>query len=190
MANAVARAVENSTTGGLAARAALSPSGVIDDRVVGFNVVAKPLASDGIRSALYAILRRSDYRFISIVRFKDGKAMSVVHVDRQDLTVQQAAEVADTATYCCYVRDRNGAFITADAMNDPRTATHPAREVVRSYCGVPILEADGTLIGTLCHYDLEPRDPAQLDLDLLLEVCSAVAVSGQIPSYPTVVPGS
>lgn len=186
LANAMTRAAEHSSADGLAGRSALSSSGAIDEQVVAFNVFSKLMASDGIRAALYSVLRRSNYRFISIFRFKDGNATSVVHVDREDLSVHRAAEVADTATYCCYVRDTKGAFVTADAMNDARTAAHPAREAVRSYCGLPILAADGGLIGTLCHYDLEPRDPAQLDLDLLVAVCAAVAASGQIPAYPAV----
>ena len=70
------------------------------------------------------------------------------------------------------------------AKPDARTAAHPARDVVRSYCGVPIFEAEGALIGTLCHYDLVPREAEQLDLELLLQVSSAIARSGLVPPYP------
>jgi hypothetical protein len=166
------------------ARSRIRGDGAVDQTVVAFNVFANLLASDGIRSALYSVLRKSDYRFISIFRFQDGRATSAVHVDREDLSVVQADEVADTATYCCYVRDANGSFVTADASTDLRTAGHVARDAVRAYCGIPILEPDGELIGTLCHYDLVPRDPEQLDLHLLLQVSSALAQSGLIPPYP------
>ncbi len=169
-----------------AAPSAVLADGQIDATVVAFNVFTKLLETDGIRSALYAVLRQSDYRFISIFRFKGGKATSVVHVDRENLSLTQADEVADTATYCCYVRDQGGPFITADALTDPRTALHPAREVIRSYCGIPIVEPEGHLIGTLCHYDIVPRDPDQLNLPLLLQVSSALARSGQVPPYPGV----
>jgi GAF domain-containing protein len=165
-------------------RSAVSTSGEIDQTTVAFNVFEKLLATEGIRAALYAVLRQSQYRFISIFRFKDGKATSAVHVDRTDLSVTQAGEVADTATYCCYVRDADHPFATADASLDPRTRDHVAREVVRSYCGIPIFEPDGALIGTLCHYDLEPRDPEHLNLSLLLQVSSAIAQSGLVPPYP------
>ncbi len=140
--------------------------------------------SDGIRSALYSVLRLSNYRFISIFRFNDGMATSVVHVDREDLSLTQASEVSDTATYCCFVRNSGGAFVTADATTDWRTADHPARDAVRSYCGIPIFEPEGALIGTLCHYDFVPRDPEQLNLELLLQVSSALAQSGLVPAYP------
>lgn len=164
----------------------VSEVGRIDQVAVAFNVFAKLLYSEGIRAALYSVLRRSNYRFLSIFRFKDGMATSCVHVDREDLLAIQAAEVPDTATYCTYVRGGNQPFVTANARSDPRTADHAARDVVLAYCGVPVLESDGTLIGILCHYDLVPRDPAELDLELLLQVSSALAQSGLVPPYPEV----
>ncbi len=160
------------------------PTGKIDQTAVAFSVFSKLLAAEGVRAALYSLLRRTDYRFISIFRFKDGMATSAVHVDREDLGLQQAAEVADTATYCCYVRDSHGAFVTADALVDGRTSQHAAREAIRAYCGVPIMDPEGTLIGTLCHYDVVPRDPEQLDLELLVQASSALAAPGVVPPYP------
>lgn len=159
-------------------------NGDIDRTAVAFNVFTSLMDTDGIRSALYAVLRQSDYRFIGIFRFQGGKATSVVHVDRQDLSVLQASEVDDTATYCSFVRDGQRPFVTSNASTDVRTASHVARDTVLSYCGVPIVTAGGELIGTLCHYDLTPRDPAQLDLALLAQVSQALAESGRVPDYP------
>ena len=59
-----------------------------------------------------------------------------------------------------------------------------SRQVARSYCGIPILDPEGGLVGTLCHYDLAPRDPGQLDLELLLQAASAIERSGRVPPYP------
>lgn len=159
-------------------------SGAIDDTAVAFSVFSRLLETDGLRAAMYSLLRLTDYRFISIFRFQDGMATSAVHVDREDLTATQAGEVPDTATYCCYVRDGTGAFVPADALLDPRTVNHAAREAVRSYCGIPILDPEGGLVGTLCHYDFAPRDPGQLDLELLLQAASAIEQSGRVPPYP------
>jgi GAF domain-containing protein len=158
--------------------------GLVDKTAVALSVFNKLQASDGIRPALYSLLRLTNYRYLSIFRFKDGKATSAVHVDRENLALLQADEVPDTATYCCYVRDSHQTFVTADALTDARTRQHVAREVVRSYCGVPILTPEGELLGTLCHYDLVPRDPEQLDLDLLVRAASVLARSGRVPPYP------
>lgn len=150
-----------------------------------FARFAEILASSGARDALAYVLRLSEYRFIGIFRFKDGKANAALHYDRENPAVTAATEVADTATYCCYVRDSKGIFTTADALTDPRLTRHPARESVLAYCGIPILRSDGELLGTLCHYDVAPRDPGQLDLDLLIRVASALEQGGHVPPYPS-----
>lgn len=165
-------------------RAAVDAFGQIDPTVVAFNVFANLLSTDGIRAALYSVLRRSNYRFISIFRFRDGLATSAVHVDREDLSVTQASEVPDTATYCHYVRESGRPFVTAQASSDARTVGHPSRDVVLSYCGIPIFEPEGALIGVLCFHDVVPREPDQLDLELLVQVSSALAQSGLVPPYP------
>ena len=185
MEQAVCLSAEHVKSADAKTAALVRPSGQVDSTAVAFSVFKNLLDAEGTRAALYSVLRLTDYRFISVFRFQDGKATSAIHVDREDLSVVQASEVPDTATYCCYVRDSRGAFVTADALMDPRTSTHPAREVVRAYCGIPIMDPEGVLIGTLCHYDLAPKDPEQLDLELLLQVAHTLSAPGVVPPYPT-----
>ena len=58
---------------------------LVDETEVAFKIFTNLLASDGVRAALYSLLRRTDYRFIAIFRFQNGKATSVVYVDRESL---------------------------------------------------------------------------------------------------------
>ena len=150
-----------------------------------FAQFSRVLAKDGARAALADLVLRTDYRFIGIFRFQDGKANAAIYFDRENPGMLRTQEVPDTATYCCYVRDERGLFATADSIADERLTQHPARTQVRAYCGVPILNPEGVLLGSLCHYDLEPRDPTQLDLDLLLQVASALQQGHHVPPYPT-----
>lgn len=149
-----------------------------------FERFASILQASGVRDALAYLVGLSDYRFIGIFRFQGGKATAAVHYDKADPSALRSAEVPDTATYCCFIRDSGGAFSTADAMADERLRDHVAREAVRAYCGVPVMDAEGHLLGTLCHYDVVPRDPEQLDLQLLLQVASALAYGHHVPPYP------
>ena len=149
-----------------------------------FDQFAKALASSGAREALAYVLSLSDYRFIAIFRFREGKANAAIHYDRENPEILFATEVPDTATYCCYVRDGNGVFTTANSLTDSRLTDHPARKAVLAYCGVPIMDPTGLLLGTLCHYDVVPRDPAQLDLELLIQVASALQQGDHVPPYP------
>ncbi|MEJ8852296.1 GAF domain-containing protein [Variovorax rhizosphaerae] len=140
--------------------------------------------SQGLRDALAMLLMKTDYRFIGIWRFKDGKASAAVHYDRQDPGALTATEVPDTATYCCFVRESGAPFKTPNALVDERLNSHPAREAVLSYCGVPVMDSYGNILGTLCHYDVVPRNPEQIDLRLMLSVASYLALGGHVPPYP------
>jgi GAF domain-containing protein len=161
----------------------LAASSNIDDY---FGVFTRALESGGPRSALAYLLALTNYRFIGIFRFQDGKANAVVHYDSKNPSVLSIMEVPDFATYCCYVRDTKGLFTTVNSMSDSRLAAHPARETVLAYCGLPILDAEGGLLGTLCYYDVEPRDSSQLNLDLLLRVTGYLARGAHVPPYPQV----
>jgi GAF domain-containing protein len=149
-----------------------------------FAVFAKTLSASGLRGALAYLLSLTNYRFIAIFRFEDGNANAAVFYDRANPHVLSAEEVPATATYCCFARDSRGVFMTANSLEDPRLTEHVAREVVRAYCGVPIITPEGQILGTLCHYDLVPRDPEQIDLPLMLQVSSRLAQQNLVPPYP------
>lgn len=149
-----------------------------------FATFMRTFEASGLRPALAFLLSLTDYRFIAIFRFQDDRATAAVIYDRElpdDLTTE---EVPASATYCCYARDARGVFTTVDALQDARLATHVAREAVRSYCGIPVMTPEGEILGTLCHYDIVPRDPARIDLPLLLRVASALAQANAVPAYP------
>lgn len=152
-----------------------------------FADFAVTVRADGVRDALALLLKRTDYRFIGIWRFENGKANAVVHYDRENPKVLTATEVPDTATYCCYVRESAQPFLTPNALVDARLASHPAREQVLTYCGVPVMDSFGKILGTLCHYDVVPRNPEQVNIELMLSVASFLALGGYIPPYPLTV---
>ena len=149
-----------------------------------FEIFADVLHRQGVRESLAYLVSLTDYRFIAIFRFDGDKANAAVYVDRDNPDVLGVDEAPAGATYCCYVRDSRGVFSTADAMSDPRVIDHVARDVVMSYCGVPVMTAEGEILGTLCYYDRVPRDPNQVDLMLILQVASLLGRSGLVPPYP------
>ena len=143
-----------------------------------YRVFKRLLDAYGLRYALYSILRLTDYRFVTVFRLEDGRIVSLAHVDREDLSVLETTASAESASYCCYVRSEDGPFVVVDAAVDPRVDGHEKRDVLRAYCGVPITSAGGDLLGTLCHYDTIPRDPAQLNTELLVRVSTEIVRSG------------
>lgn len=133
------------------------------------------LVASNLRNALAYLLSLTTYRFIAIFTFQDGLARAAIYYDKENPQDDYTRQAIDSSTYCCYVRDSQGVFMTANAMLDARTTDHPQREIIPAYCGIPILDAEGVILGTLCHYDVVPRDPEQIDLPLMLSVASALA---------------
>lgn len=154
-----------------------------DNKRVFANFAVKVHGAE-LREALADLLRLTDYRFIGIWRMQGGKANAAVHYDRENPEQLSAVEVPATATYCCYVRESGQPFRTPNALVDARLTAHPAREQVLSYCGVPIMDSSGEILGTLCHYDVVPRDPEQIDIELMLNVASFLALGQHVPAYP------
>lgn len=38
---------------------------------------------------------------------------------------------------------------------------------MQSYCGVPLLNSDGKMFGTICHFDYKLSQVSQLDVELM-----------------------
>lgn len=146
-----------------------------------FATFQQTLQARGPREALVYLNGLTDYRYTGVFRFDAGFAHSLYYVDRVNPEVHSIPGIPENATYCCYVRDSRGQFTTLDALIDERLDDHPARQEVRGYCGIPVLDPEGVLLGTLCHFDEMPRDSTQIDLDLLLQVASELARHGQVP---------
>lgn len=155
-----------------------------EDRKATYERFSTILKEQGARPALAYLVSLTDFRFIGLWRFQNGRANAAVHFDRENPSVTYAQEVEETATFCCYVRDSKGVFTTAHALLDPRTEGHPKRQSVSAYCGVPVMDSEGQILGTLCHYDSVPKDPNQIDLELSIAVASLLAQSDHLPPFP------
>jgi GAF domain-containing protein len=142
------------------------------------------LSADGLRPALADVLAETDYRYIALFRLNGDRASAAVFYDRLQPDVLHAPEVPATASYCAFTRDAKQPFVTANSLVDSRLDDHVSRESVRGYCGIPILTPEGEFLGTLCHYDVVPRDPTQVDMALMCEIASALQQGGHVPPSP------
>jgi PAS domain S-box-containing protein len=81
-------------------------------------------------------------------------------------------EMDRAGSFCDLTIQENKQFIVPDAKLDPRFADHPCviEKNFRFYVGHPIAAADGSLIGTLCALDQQPRMPSAEDLDVLRDL--------------------
>lgn len=135
------------------------------DAIANFREI---LRADGVRAALRYLNRLSTHRFTAVFRFEGGTLRNLHMVDGEDPAVERCPDQPVLDSYCIYVRRTAETFVTADAANDERVSGHPKQKTVQSYCGIPLFDDDGTLFGTICHFDFEPI-PVEEEEVLLLE---------------------
>lgn len=130
----------------------MEPEALSEDRYT------RMIATRDMRTLLATLNAPTPYRYTSILRFDGEKLESVWTFDRShDSADTFPPDVPVQASYCDLVRETGKPVVIVDALLDARVQTHPKRSVLRAYCGVPIYRADGTMFGTLCHYDEQPQ---------------------------------
>jgi hypothetical protein len=130
--------------------------------------VQQELHANGLAAALGVLNARVPHRFTGVYQ-RDGEVMRNValfekpsRLEPVDLSVVPVKD-----SFCQYVL-RDSLFVTNDSGRDDRLAGHPYSGVVGCYVGVPISRGQGTLDGTLCHFDLVDQ-PIDDDEFLLLQ---------------------
>lgn len=87
-------------------------------------------------------------------------------------------EVPLEESFCQFVL-RDGVFRTSDTGSESMLDGHKYQGVLLSYTGVPIVDGDGKLYGTLCHFDALKRDLTEEDFGHLKD--AARLVSAYLP---------
>jgi GAF domain-containing protein len=137
------------------------------------------LDQEGVRAAVAYLNSLTEHRFTSLYQFQGDTLHNVIFFDRQNPTVTHSDDIPVMASYCVFVRDAQAKFITHDSGKDERVQHHPKRDVVQSYCGVPLLGPDGAMFGTICHFDFLPGRVADIDVALLETMAYLLPKSAQ-----------
>lgn len=132
------------------------------------------LVSQGLLAAMRVANAQSSHRFTAIYFFDGSMLRNLLLVDRDDPTVRSCPDLPVLESYCLYVREQAARFQVEASREDARVLEHPKREVVQSYCGIPIVTSDGALWGTICHFDYAPRPFAEDEVGLLEAVAPMV----------------
>ncbi len=76
---------------------------------------------------------------------------------------------ADELSFCAYVVALRAPLQVADALDHPMFRNNPAvaAGAIRSYLGVPLIDEDGFVLGSLGVFDDEPRAFSQAEQALL-----------------------
>lgn len=120
----------------------------------------------GLLGALQFLNARTPYRYTAVYRL-DGQMMrNIVLYDRLGETSAGLSEVPLGDSFCQFVM-RDKGFETVNSALDTRLDGHTYQGVLNSYFGLPLSRKPGTIYGTLCHFDFEPKQLPDGELALL-----------------------
>jgi hypothetical protein len=123
----------------------------------------------GLEAALAHLNRRTDFRYTAIYRLDGGMMRNICLFDRQGQDVSNLAEVPLGDSFCQFVMADNG-FRTADSSQDARLDGHVYQGILNSYFGLPLSHQPGTIYGTLCHFDFDPKQIPDSEVPFLESV--------------------
>ena len=134
------------------------------------------LGSADIDTALRYLNGRTRFRFTGIFQVDPPVLRNVRLIDRENpaLNISGAVSTLDVG-YCGIACSTRSPFVTGNAREDARLESHPARESMVSYAGVPIRMPGGVAWGTLCHFDGRPRLIPEREVPILEAVTPLVA---------------
>jgi GAF domain-containing protein len=141
--------------------------------------LADLLARNDLRGALRYLNSLTAFRFTALYRFDNEQLRNRCFFDRMNPEVDRTDDIPIEASYCIYVRQNQGPFLLADSLRDERVRGHRKQDTVRSYCGVPLVDAKGWMFGSVCHFDFEPHPFQEADLLLLEQVAQLLARNPQ-----------
>lgn len=96
---------------------------------------------------------RVPHRYTGIFRLHEGALYSTFLHDKLGEIIPEFLQVVPLQDSFCHLTMRNGMFKTADSTHEPSLEGHKYQGVLRSYVGLPLVNNQGHLYGTICHFD-------------------------------------
>lgn len=115
------------------------------------------LELEGVHGLLRHLNQQVPHRFTGLYRFDPPTLRNVELFDRENPELRVGQDAPMRETYCSITATTESGFDLEDAQTDARVEEHAARDSTRSYCGVPVRSREGSVVGTLCHFDTVPR---------------------------------
>lgn len=137
-----------------------------------FNAI---LRTESLWGAMRWLNDRVPYRFTAIFAFSGDTLHNVCLVDNEDSNVTHCPDQAIGDSYCIYIQRSGEPFSVEDAMVDSRVDGHPKRRSYHCYYGIPLLGPDGSLLGTVCHFDRAPVRVTEDVVDALDDLAAVIA---------------
>lgn len=126
------------------------------------------LRAHGAQASLKYLNAGVPHRYTAVYRIEGDMLRNLLLEDKLGEIRTDFLEVVPLAASFCQFVLKDGMFKTEDSTLDARLDGNPYKGVVLCYHGVPMLDLSGEVSGTLCHFDLFPREIEDCEFDLLM----------------------
>lgn len=132
------------------------------------------LQHGGLAAGLRELNSDVPHRYTGVYRLHGGFLKNIELHDKQgEVKPDYLCEVPLAESFCQFVL-RDQQFRTDHSGQDTRLAGHKYQGVLLSYHGVPVLDAEGALFGTLCHFDLQAHALSDAQYAQLQQAAQAI----------------
>ena len=114
------------------------------------------MQASGLFAAMQWLNEQVPYRFTAIFAFQGDTLRNVCLVDKENAKISNCVDQPITDSYCVYIYRSGERFSVEEALSDGRVEGHPKQRSYQCYYGIPLLDADGKLVGTVCHFGMTP----------------------------------
>jgi GAF domain-containing protein len=138
--------------------------------------VRRALELDGLRGAVRQLNQTVPHRYTGVFIAEGPSLRNVALSDKQVAVPDLWPPFPLGDSFCSLIVHAGEPLVVHEARGDPRddVNAHPAGKIVQSYSGVPLLDSEGRVRGTLCHFDEAPS-AITVDVALMLQVSALLA---------------
>ena len=112
-----------------------------------------------LRAMLRDICEATGMGFAAVARVTESRWIACQVEDRIEFGLDPGGELKVKETICDEIREHGEAIVFDDASDDIKWSRHPVPVLYgfKSYISFPVYLEDGSVFGTLCAIDPEPR---------------------------------
>ena len=145
-------------------------------------VTPLPAAPDAAFDRLASVVRRVLGVPVALVSLVDRERQVFPGADGLPEPYESSRTTPLSHSFCQYVVAHGEALVVDDARDHPLVSTNlaiPDLGVV-AYAGMPIVDSDGSVAGSLCAIDTEPREWTGAELALLRDLAATASAELQL----------
>lgn len=133
--------------------------------------VRRALERAGLHGAVHELNQTVPHRYTGIFVTQGASILNVALADKLVDQPQLWPPFPLGDSFCSLIVQSGTALIVHEAGTDAReeVRTLPAGKLYQAYCGVPLIDTEGRVLGSLCHFDELPIS-LNVDLALMLQV--------------------